>query len=152
MEATNFPLNVKMTNLPSSMYTGFVRNSNGKIYVLVKAAGAIPDGQVFSKDATAGTEITVQVAAAAESAMGVNNTKTAIVSGEYFWGLQVGIGYCHANAAFPAGLPVMISAVAGRLATIVTGQPQLGIAIATGDTSVLVNNVVFFTCPGMYNG
>ena len=152
MEATNFPLGVKMTNLPSSMYTGFIRNSNGKMYVLVKAAGAIPDGQVVSKDGTAGAEITVQVATAAESAIGVNNFGAAIVSGEYFWALQRGVGYCHANAAFPAGLPVMISAVAGRLATIVTLQPQVGIAIATGDTSVLTNNVVFFSMPGSYNG
>lgn len=109
---------------------GTVRVEGNNVYKYTKAGGTIPTKSACSASAAG----TVVVGAANLKACGVNNTGTALASGDYFW-MQIGgevTGLVLDHTEVGAGKPLSFANASGTL----SGGTHVGTFTHIGNSTV----------------
>lgn len=135
------------------LWTGSLREYNGKLYVLCRAGGPIADGALVKGNTAASTgPLSVIVTTGAnQSCIGVNNTGQAIANNQYFWALRRGRGYVLSSAAHASG-DALVSAAAGQGAGVANSGVGLGAQYPQGEVIVpaggaaSIANTILFAC------
>jgi len=128
-------------DIAPGLLTGHVRTEpDGSKYMLLKAAGAITNGDCVKKDTTTSSEITVIVTASstADITLAVDNrgSATALASGDYFWGKCYGRGYIDPDATGWADGAILTGGASGKGDVLAIGAGRaFAIAISDDDAT-----------------
>lgn len=113
-------------------------------FILLKAAGTIADGLGIMKDTTSSAEVTVIVTSGTTvQGLGINNTGSSLVTGNYFWALRKGLGYGDPTAGGFSDGDKIGPAAAGEIAAVGTVGTVFGVAISDSSATVNANLVLF---------